>query len=86
MKYSFMALSKWKGKQKNMIMMMEYDGWRQNDYGDKRVVVLRDSGVIWVWGDCWPERQEAASKYFYRPTKAFHTQISPLGVELRAPH
>ena len=50
MKYSFMALSKWKGKQKNMIMMMEYDGWRQNDYGDKRVVVLRDSGVIWVWG------------------------------------
>ena len=50
MKYSFMALSKWKGKQKNMIMMMEYDGWMQNDYGDKRVEVLRDIGVIWVWG------------------------------------
>ena len=29
---------------------MEYDGWMQNDYGDKRVEVLRDSGVIWVWG------------------------------------
>ena len=50
MKYSFMALSKWRGKQKNMIMMMEYDGWMQNDYGDKRVEVLRDIGVIWVWG------------------------------------